>query len=367
MSRKILKISGIVCLFGFAFVGLFLTAGFFAVKFHLTDASGRIDLNDRYFAQSASAIRSAEQTRANPNLLAVNLCRAQALRKVFPENGAKILVTYDLTRSDVVLAKMLASAELYAGPNNDYQAERKKCDDNNSSVAVLLAGQSDSNLYGWINTPEWQTMKSALSKDIDVINQISAQTGVPARLIVAQIVGEQLRLFHDNREVFKQFFQPLKILGNEVQFSLGVAGIKEDTAKQIEKNLIDRNSVYYLGADYENMLAFKTADIDQERFARLTDEHDRTYSYLYTALFLKQIETQWQKAGFDISDRPEILATIFNVGFNKSVPKANPQVGGSEITINGRTYTFGALAYEFYYSGEMGDEFSLASSLESTR
>jgi len=357
MSRKILKISGLVCLFGFAFVGLFLTAGFFAVKFHLTDASGRIDLNDRYFAQSASAIRSVGQTSVNPSLLATNLCRAQALRKIFPENGSKILATYELTRSDVVLAKMLASAELYAGANSNYQTERKKCDDENSASSVLSNSQTDANLYGWISTPEWQTMKAALSKDIDVINQVSAQIGVPARLIVAQIVGEQLRLFHDNREVFKQFFQPLKILGNEVQFSLGVAGIKEETAKQIERNLTDKSSAYYLGPDYEKMLAFKTADPNQERFARLTDEHDRTYSYLYTALFLKQVETQWQKAGFDISDRPEILATIFNVGFIKSVPKADPQVGGSDITINGRVYTFGSLAYEFYYSGEMGDEF----------
>jgi hypothetical protein len=66
---------------------------------------------------------------------------------------------------------------------------------------------------------------------------------------------------------------------------------------------------------------------------------------------------QWKKSGFDISDRPEILATLFNVGFEISVPKSNPSVGGSTIKINGKEYTFGALAYEYYYSGEMEDHF----------
>jgi hypothetical protein len=66
---------------------------------------------------------------------------------------------------------------------------------------------------------------------------------------------------------------------------------------------------------------------------------------------------QWQKAGQDISDRPEILATLFNIGLQNSKPKSNPQVGGSKITIDGNDYVFGSLAYEFYYSGDLINEF----------
>jgi hypothetical protein len=72
---------------------------------------------------------------------------------------------------------------------------------------------------------------------------------------------------------------------------------------------------------------------------------------------VKQINLQWARAGFDISDRPEILATLFNIGYEVSVPKENPVVGGSGINIKGKRYSFGAIAYEFYYSGELFELF----------
>jgi hypothetical protein len=72
---------------------------------------------------------------------------------------------------------------------------------------------------------------------------------------------------------------------------------------------------------------------------------------------MKQVQQQWQQAGFDLSGRPEILATLYNLGFPASKPKENPSCGGSRIEVNGRWYTFGSLAYEFYYSGELLDAF----------
>jgi len=52
------------------------------------------------------------------------------------------------------------------------------------------------------------------------------------------------------------------------------------------------------------------------------------------------------------------LATLFNLGFAKSVPKAEPQVGGAEIEVGGQKYSFGGLAFQFYYSGELIDYFN---------
>jgi len=66
---------------------------------------------------------------------------------------------------------------------------------------------------------------------------------------------------------------------------------------------------------------------------------------------------QWRRAGYDISDRPDVLFTLFNVGFSQSVPKANPVPGGSHIKVGDATYTFGALGFDFYYSGELADVF----------
>ena len=208
----------------------------------------------------------------------------------------------------------------------------------------------------WARGDEWETFTAAVRKDAPDINRAASLSGVSARLIVAQLIGEQLRLFYTNRELFKTVFAPLKLFGNQSQFSWGVMGLKQETARAVEAHLKDMTSPYYLGKTYENLLDFKTADRDSERFARVVDEKSRFYSYLYTGLYLKQIMKQWKTAGYDISSRPEILSTLFNIGFEHSEPKAGPQVGGSAIEIGGETYSFGGLAAEFYYSEELISE-----------
>lgn len=203
------------------------------------------------------------------------------------------------------------------------------------------------------HTPEWIAFRQAVTKDKNIIEKVSKETGISSRLLVAVLVPEQMRLFHSNRAIFKQVFEPLKVLGSQSQFSWGIFGIKDETARVIEKNLLDKNSSFYLGESYEHLLDFKTIDPDQERFQRIINENDHTYSYLYTATYLKEIESQWGKDGFPIDNRPEILATLFNLGFEKSEPNANPKSGGAPIDINGTTWSFGTLAENFYNSDEM--------------
>lgn len=224
--------------------------------------------------------------------------------------------------------------------------------------------------FSWADSDEWRTLASALTKDKETIRKAAYDAGISPRLLVSIVIAEQLRFFTSDRESFKKFFEPLKILGTMSEFSLGVSGVKQDTAEQIEKNLKDRSGVYYIGPSYEHLLDLhadesergegggqnstsSASDTNSVRFLRLTDSKDHHYSYLYTALFARQIIEQWKKAGYDVSYRPEILGTLFNLGFEKSVPKSNPKVAGAEVTVGGETYTFGRLAYEFYYSGEL--------------
>lgn len=209
----------------------------------------------------------------------------------------------------------------------------------------------------WASSDEWKTIKEAVLKDREAIYKATAVAGIPSRLIVAQLIVEQLRLFFDNRELFKTVFGPLKVLGSQSQFSWGVMGIKQETARNIEKNLKDKSSPFYLGPEYENLLDFTTNDHDQERFERIINDSDRYYSYLYASLYMKQLLSQWQKAGFDISNRPEIASALYNIGFQNSHPNASPQSGGSTITIGEKTYSFGALAAEFYNSQELIEYF----------
>jgi hypothetical protein len=207
------------------------------------------------------------------------------------------------------------------------------------------------------HSPEWVAFRIAVAKDKAIIEDISKKTGVPARLLVAILVPEQMRLFYSNRELFKEIFSPLKILGSQSQFSWGIFGIKDDTARAVESHLINPSSPFYPGKQYEKMLAFKTAEPDQERFERIVDEHDHYYSYLYTALYIQQIQTQWKKAGTPIDKKPDIIATLWNLGFTKSKPHPNPQSGGAEMNINGSSYSFGKLAWDFYYSDELVELF----------
>ncbi len=206
---------------------------------------------------------------------------------------------------------------------------------------------------------EWRVLEEALIRDASVIDKAAHDAGVPSRLIVANLVAEQLRLFFTEREAYKQFFYPLKMLGPQTQFSWGVMGMKEETAMAVEAHLKDSSSPFYLGTSYEHLLDFppEVTDIKTERFRRMTDQHDHYYSYLYAGLYLRQLMTQWERSGFTIAERPDILATLYNIGFTRSLPKPDPKVGGAEITIGTTTYSFGGLAGTFYRSDLLTDVF----------
>jgi hypothetical protein len=204
----------------------------------------------------------------------------------------------------------------------------------------------DNQNYTWLNTEEYTTLKESLKKEKVVLDRIEKETNIKPRLLVSILFVEQMRLYNSDRELFKKVFEPLKLLGVQSQYSWGVLGLKQETLIQIEEN--EKKE----GGKRLDFVS-STKNIDEERFMRVTDEHNHYYTYLYAAIFLKQLENQWSGAGFPISDRPEILATLYNIGFANSKPKANPEVGGAEIEIGNSKTSFGRLAYEFYYSDEL--------------
>lgn len=222
-------------------------------------------------------------------------------------------------------------------------------------------GLSQTTPCEWNQTVQWEVVKGGLIKDAAIINRVAKETGVPARMIAAAVIPEQTRFFTDNREVFKSYFEPLKLLVSLSKFSLGVSGIKQDTAATIELYASATTSPFYPGSDIAPLLTYpasNTIDTDTALFNRLTDEKNHYYSYLYTAIYLKEITAQWKAAGYDVRERPDVLVTLFNLGFNASVPKENPQVAGAMITVGGHAYSFGYLGTLFYQSDELTKEFS---------
>ncbi len=365
-NKSIFEIILIITFFGLAIVGLVFSVVFVAMRLHLTDVKGSIDARNEYFKEiqdTTAKISTIDKTENELNIRRVNAeveCKIITVLSDFPINGQKILDTYIKTKDQTLVLKMVDALVSVTAYDNSLKDKIDRCTfmaKNNLSKNDSLSNQD---IFNWISSSEWITLRDALIKDKDNILEASRVSGVPARTIVATVISEQFRFFTANRESYKKFFEPLKILGNGTKFSYGVAGVKFETARMIENNLKDKNSPYYLGYAYENVLDYTDQNTDAVLMDRLTNKDNHYYSYLYTGLFLKQIMNQWKNASYPIGDRPEVLSTLFNLGFNKSTPKENPDIGGSTITINGRDYTFGGLSYEFYYSGELSEIFPFA-------
>ena len=217
---------------------------------------------------------------------------------------------------------------------------------------------SQVNAIPWMATPEWEALKEAITRDSALIREAGRLTGVEPRLIVGCLIGEQIRLFNSKREMYKKYLGPVKVLSVQSQFSYGVNGIKDFTAEAVEEHLKDPSSEYYMGPAYEHLLDYpEGTDVAEERYRRLVDYGSHLYSYIYTGCILHQTMLQWRRAGYDISDRPDLLFTLFNVGFSQSVPKPDPMPGGSHIKVGDCEYTFGAIGFDFYYSGELATVF----------
>ena len=360
-KKKIAKIILQIIIILFAIIGFGLTGAYMAVKFHITDDPGGVDYNDRYF-QEINNLKETKTKQSSDSLYnkikskTYLYYKIMVLNEFFPRSAKLILDVYDTTKDAKIAERMFDVINLHMKDNWDFQ---QKINQGKSLFRTQINKPSTIQIYQWMNMTEWEDFKIAVVKDKALIDSAASLTGVEPRLIVSVLVGEQIRLFNSNREIYKNVIGPLKILSVESVFSFGVTGIKKETAAMIEYYLKDSISIYYMGENYKTLLDFKTEDPETERHFRLVDYRNHFYSYLYAAVFLKQVELQWKRSGFDISHRPEILATLYNIGFWMSKPKANPKVGGSKIEVNGAEYTFGALSYEFYYSGELFNEFPI--------
>ncbi len=358
--RKSLKYISLGLIGLFAVIGFFLTSAFIAIKLHLTDDPGAVDFNDRYFQEISnkythSASIDPSTANLNESEFFHNLL---VLNNYYPKNSLYILNAYLKSHNLREASKMIDAANIYMKNNPEYL---KEVGQNTEIFEKKNRTANPGSVFDWMNITEWQDFKLAVAKDKALIDSAAHLTGVEPRMIVSVLVGEQIRLFNSDREAYKKWIGPLKILSVETNLSLGVTGIKIPTAEKIEQNLKDRTSIFYLGQKYEHLLDFETNKVDDERYKRLTSYKNHFYSYLYAALDIKQIKTQWEREGFPIDSRPEILATLYNIGFEASVPKANPLVGGSDVMIHNQIHSFGAVSYEFYYSGELFDLFPFKS------
>lgn len=347
---------------GFACYGFILTAAFFAVKFKFTNDPGGVDQNDRVYEALANKDKNkvfddSTYFAGLDNRRALDYYKIMIISKFYPVNANFLLDGLSNNKDGMLASKMIAAVEMKLQDNPEYQALIKKGEDIFNTK--IKKQDTLANCFVWMNVPEWSALKASIIKDKAVIDSAARLCGVESRLIVCCLIGEQIRMFNSKREIYKSYIAPNKVLSVESQYSLGVTGIKDFTAQMIEGYLKDKKSPYYLGEKYEKLLDFspETENLEKARFDRFVDYKNHFYSYLYAGLFLHQVKMQWERAKYDIANRPEVLTTLFNVGFASSIPKADPKVGGSRIEIGDNRYTFGAVGFDFYYSGELAKEF----------
>lgn len=372
IKKFVFLVLKVILIISVAFIFL-LAAGFFAVRFGFTNVAGEEDADSYEYNRAAKKIELmtvTEQVHLPVSISiygeheANNRCKLAVARRYNDYNASVILKAYLDSRSESLLDRMLLAMKLRLPNRSAFETELVACEQSAGDpptleeLSMFLASPKDKNLFTWQDEEPWGIIKEAIVKDQGVINEIALKTDVQPRLLVSVAIVEQIRLYYTQRELFEKVFKPLKILANANKMAWGIMSIKEKSAIETEDNLGNELSAFYPGDKYKNLLDFPAdADKAKERYNRLTDEHNHFYSYLYGALIIKEIETQWEKADYDIKYRPEIIATLFNIGFNNSKPKDDPVVGGSTINIGEEKYFFGSLAYEFYYSGELTTEF----------
>lgn len=350
--RKALNVATLL----FALAGAAIIGAWGLYQLGVTNNSGAVDKNYRSLlaVSEIEGLKDAQLTQEQIDAeWALRYARLAALARYYPVNARLILNAAQHSDDPLAVDRMIEAAKVYMGEN----AELDKLGTLLCNTLQKVPQQQRGNVIPWMDGPEWPALKQAILRDSALIREAGRLSGVEPRLIVGCLVGEQIRLFNSKREMFKKYLGPVKVLSVQSQFSYGVNGIKDFTAKAVEDHLKDPTSEYYMGPAYEHLLDFETDDHVTERYNRLVDYRNHLYSYLYTGCILHQTMLQWRRAGYDISDRPDVLFTLFNVGFSQSVPKANPVPGGSHITVGDTKYTFGALGFDFYYSGELAETF----------
>jgi len=107
--------------------------------------------------------------------------------------------------------------------------------------------------------------------------------------------------------------------------SIGFCQVKMKTAYWVELQLANSSSEFYPGKSYQNI--FTISKSPREIIKKLQND---SLNIHYAAAYIRIIQTYWQKAGFPIAERPDILGTLYSTGLYNSKgvirkPNKNPQ------------------------------------------
>lgn len=180
-----------------------------------------------------------------------------------------------------------------------------------------------------------------LSQKAGLIKKSTERLDIDPRLLASIIYAEK-RL---NVTLIDSFEDLYARLGHNS--SIGLAQIRVNTAKWIIANAKDSTSDYFIEKKYLQWLPGYQSNEDVIRLLK----EDSTNCML-AALHIQQIIQRWKRVGFDISVRPEIIATLYSYGLvNRDT--------GEEIIPHGKPMSnlLGKVAKRFYDSHKLKNEY----------
>lgn len=347
----------------YSFIIFFAIIGFgFSIVFiaNSIKKSNSMNIDERLYSDLLNE-NDNNEIDSNKNELSknssLNYQKMLIINKFYPANATIILESIKTKIDDNTISKMISVVEMKLHSNKEYTSLTKAAE---NLLNKEVEKPSSSNCFFWMNISEWSTLKKAISKEKKLIDSVSTITGVEPRLLVSCVVAEQIRLINVKEENKKSFIK-LVSGSSKKKMNLGITGVSDAMAIKIESNLKSSNSEYYLGEKFKKLIKYNSEEEEPSeiRYSRLMSNKKHYYTYLYAGLYLHQIKKQWERAGFDISNRPEILATLFSLGFESSKPNSSPKIGGETFQYGGKTYVFGEIAFDFYYSGELIKDFPI--------
>ncbi len=107
--------------------------------------------------------------------------------------------------------------------------------------------------------------------------------------------------------------------------SIGFCQVKLKTAYWIEVQLNDANSVYFPSKKYKGKLSLSNSP--KEIITKLEND---SLNIMYASAYLRIIMSRWEKGGFPIDNRADILGTLYSTGLFKRdgterKPNGNPK------------------------------------------
>jgi len=221
LKRKIFR----AVLWIFALIGFIFVSVYFAMQLGLLNVRGSISQRNSYF----DFIQKTKSNDLTPSSDLVVVCKINTLTKYAPLTSVDIYKTSIAGASDTLLAQMIDAASKRFANDPTFNQDMDEC--NNASDATFNVPTT---AYVWADTDQWAIMKDVFTRDQDVIKKAAADSGVSPRLLLTGVIGEQFRFFTSEREAFKSYFEPLKILASLSNTSYVIEVLKPKTVGQLK-------------------------------------------------------------------------------------------------------------------------------------